>query len=82
MVDNSLDLRFNLDNEVIMGAPAQNVIDTFDEIPDPEKREVAAAILRRTLEIEFLPVSDDELILNAEETFLELDRREAEDARS
>ena len=64
-----------------MGTPAQNVIDTFDELPDSEKRDDAAAILRRTLEIEF-PLSDEELTLSAEETFLELDRREAEDARS
>lgn len=65
-----------------MGTPAQNVIDTFDELPEAEKKEVATAILRRAVKIDFPPISDDELILNAEETFLELDRREAEDARS
>jgi hypothetical protein len=65
-----------------MGTPAENVIATFDQLPDAEKQEVAAAILRRTLRIDFPPVSDDELVLSAEETFLELDRREAEDAQS
>ena len=65
-----------------MGTPAQNVIDTFDGLPDPEKREVAAAILRRTAEMEFASLSDDELVFSAEETFLKLDRREAEDACS
>ena len=35
-----------------MGTPAENIIDTFDGLPDPEKREVAAAILRRTAEME------------------------------
>jgi hypothetical protein len=65
-----------------MGTPAENVIATFDQLPEAEKQEVAAAILRRTLRIDFPPVSDDELILSAEETFLELDRREAEDAHS
>lgn len=65
-----------------MGTPAENLIATFEELPDAEKREVAAAILRRTAEMEFLSLSDDELILSAEATFLELDRREAEDARS
>ena len=64
-----------------MGTPAESVIATFDQLPDAEKREVAAAILRRTLQIEFPPVSDDELVLNAEGIFSELDRREAEDAR-
>jgi hypothetical protein len=65
-----------------MGTPAENLIDTFDGLPDSEKREVAAAILRRTAEMEFGSVSDDELVRSAEDTFLELDRREAEDAQS
>jgi hypothetical protein len=65
-----------------MGTPAENVIATFDRLPETEKQEVAAAILRRTLQIDFPAVSDDELILSAEETFLELDRREAGDAQS
>jgi hypothetical protein len=63
-----------------MGTPAQNIIATFDQLPDIEKKEVAAAILRRTLQIEFPPLSDDELVLSAEQVFSELDRREAEDA--
>ena len=65
-----------------MGTPAENLISTFEQLPDMEKQEVASAILRRTLQIEFPPVSDEELVLSAEETFLELDRREAKDADS
>jgi len=65
-----------------MGTPAENLIATFEQLPDAEKQEVASAILRRTLQIEFPSVSDEELVLSAEETFLELDRREAEDAQS
>ncbi len=66
-----------------MGTPAENLIATFEQLPDMEKQqEVASAILRRTLQIEFPPVSDEELVLSSEETFLDLDRREAEDAQS
>ena len=65
-----------------MGTPAENLIDTFERLPDTEKQQVASVILRRTLQIEFPPVSDEELVLSAEETFLELDRREGEDAQS
>jgi hypothetical protein len=65
-----------------MGTPAENLIAKFEQLPDMEKQEVASAILRRTLQIEFPPVSDEELVLSAETTFLELDRREAEDAQS
>ena len=64
-----------------MGTPSQNLIATFDQLPDAEKQKVAAAILRRTLEVDLLPISDEELILSAEELFLELDRREAADDR-
>ncbi len=64
-----------------MGTPAENLIATFEQLPDAEKQEVASAILRRTLKIEFPPVSDEELVLSAEETFLELDRRKAADAQ-
>ena len=65
-----------------MGTPAENLIDSFDRLPDAEQREVASAILRRTLEIEFPSFSDDELVLSAEGIFLDLDRKEAEDAQS
>jgi hypothetical protein len=64
-----------------MGTPAENLIDTLDGLPDSEKHEVAAAILRRTAEITFPSLSDDELVLIANETFLELDRSEAVDVR-
>jgi hypothetical protein len=65
-----------------MGTPAENLIATFKLLPHTEKQKVASAILRHTLQIEFPPVTDEELVLSAEETFLELDRRKAEDAES
>jgi hypothetical protein len=64
-----------------VGTPAQNVIDTFDQLPDSEKREVAAAILRRTAQMKAPSLSDAVLEMLAEETFLELDRTEAVDVR-
>lgn len=63
-----------------MSTPAQEIIESFDRLPESEQREVATEILRRTLSLEVPPLSDDELVLSAEELFLELDRREAEDA--
>ena len=61
---------------------AKEIMTTFEQLPANEQREVAALILRRTLEIETPSLSDEELILSAEDIFLELDQREAEDARS
>lgn len=63
-----------------MTTSAKSLISTFDQLPELENKEVAAAILRRTLHLDFPPLSDDELVLIAEETFLEIDRGEAADA--
>ena len=62
-----------------MTKPAENIIKSFEKLPPTEQREVATEILRRTIEIQLTPLSDDELTRNAEDIFLELDRREAAD---
>ena len=41
---------------------------------------MACEILRRIRDVDFPPLSDEELVLNAEALFLELDRQEATDA--
>lgn len=65
-----------------MSTTAQHLLESFDQLPDADKQEVAAEILRRTINFDLPSFSDDELVLSAEELFLELDRREAEDAQS
>lgn len=65
-----------------MNITAEKIIKTFDKLPLAEQKEVATEILRRTVMIQLPPMSDEELTLNAEEIFLELDRREDEDAKS
>jgi len=65
-----------------MNITAETIIKTFEKLPLAEQKEVATEILRRTVMIQLPPMSDEELTLNAEEIFLELDRREDEDAKS
>jgi hypothetical protein len=43
---------------------------------------VAAEIIRRTMAFDLPALTDEELVLNAEELFLELDRQEAPDEQS
>ena len=62
-----------------MTQSVQELLDTFDRLPEAEKREAVSELLRRVRSLEFDLPSDDELVLSAEETFLELDRREAAD---
>jgi len=59
-----------------MSTTAQQLLSSFDALPETVKLEVAFEILRRTKDFEFPPLTDDELIDNAEAIFLELDQRE------
>ena len=63
-----------------MTAQVQDLLHTFDLLPDGDKRELASEILRRTLTLDAPPLSDEQLVGAAEELFLQLDRGEAADA--
>lgn len=58
-----------------MTTMVQHVLDSFDRLPDAEKQQVAAEIIRRLAHIDFPPLSDEDLVWSAEELFLELDRQ-------
>jgi hypothetical protein len=64
-----------------MSTTSQQIISGFDALPLTEQREVAAEILRRSATWETSPLTDDDLTRLADEVFLELDRREAEDGK-
>ncbi|KAM3094504.1 hypothetical protein ACKFKF_27185 [Phormidesmis sp. 146-12] len=53
----------------------QQILDSFDQLPEVEKQQVAVEILRRTANLD-TPLSDEALILNAEALFLSLDESE------
>jgi hypothetical protein len=60
----------------MMSTTAEQLLASFDALPETVKFEVAFEILRRTKDFDFPPLTDDELVANAEAMFLELDRRE------
>jgi len=62
-----------------MTTSSQNILDSFDQLPESEKQQVASEIIRRTVNLNLPALSDEELVLSAEELFLELDQRESED---
>lgn len=64
---------------VNMSTSAQNIIDSFEQLPESEKLQVASEIIRRTARLKLPPLSDEELTIVAEELFLELDKRESID---
>jgi hypothetical protein len=55
----------------------RDVLQSFDSLSEADKKEVASEILRRSASFDLLPLSDEELIVNAEQLFLELDRQES-----
>ena len=57
----------------------QQLLDAFDLLSAVEKQAVTCEILRRMRDVDFPPLSDEEMILSAEALFLELDSREATD---
>ena len=65
-----------------MSTSSQQLLDSFDRLPEGEKRAMASEIIRRTLAFDLPQLSDEELVINAEQVFLELDRRESEDGHS
>ncbi len=62
-----------------MNVQTQNILTSFDDLPEIAKYEVAVEILRRTKDFKFPPLTDDDLVANAEAIFLALDQREMND---
>jgi hypothetical protein len=54
----------------------QKLLNTFDNLTYSERLDLLSEILRRTVYLDFDPLSDEELTLNAEDIFLTLDEEE------
>ena len=63
-----------------MTAQVQDMLHTFDQLPEGDKRELASEILRRTLTLDSPSLSDEQLVGAADEVFRQLDRGEVGDA--
>ena len=57
---------------------AQEILKTFDQLPNKEQIEIALQILRRLVDSDFPPLTNEDLVLNAEELFSALDQQEAD----
>lgn len=56
---------------------ARQLLDSFDALPDAEKHEVLAELLRRLVSSPYASPSDDDLTRAADLVFREYDEREA-----
>ena len=59
-----------------MTRATQKLLDEFDTLPDEDRAEVVAELLRRTAFAPHDLPEDDDLIASADRLFLELDRHE------
>ena len=62
-----------------MTTAGKQILDSFEHLPDAEKREVLTNLLRISRAIEYPEISDDELVGSADVVFLEYDRRESDE---
>jgi len=58
----------------------RNILESFDLLPEDDKREAATEIIRRSQSLALSPLTDEQLIGTAEDAFLAIDRREAGNA--
>jgi hypothetical protein len=61
-----------------MTSIAQQLIDSFEALPEQEKHEVLSQLLRRLLERPYASLSDEEFIGVADLVFQDYDRHEAQ----
>jgi hypothetical protein len=60
-----------------MTAAGKHIVDHFESLPDAEKREVLAILLRISSSIQYPEISDEELLASANTVFLEYDQQES-----
>lgn len=63
-----------------MTTDVKEILDTFGLLPDNDKKDLASKILQRTIHFNFPLLTNEELIQSAEKLFLDLDRRESQNA--
>ena len=59
-----------------MNTLAQEILKNFDDLPTTEQQAIAAKILKRVINFDVPSLTDEDLVLNAEELFLALDEQE------
>ena len=59
-----------------MTAASVHIIEDFEALPDPEKREVLARLLQIASRLDYGPLTDEELVASADRVFVGYDGEE------
>ena len=65
-----------------MNITAQSILESFNQLPEPEKLEIATEIIKRVVMLDFPPLTDEALTEVADALFVEHDEMEANDAKA
>ena len=60
-----------------MTKSVEELLDSFERLPEEAKREFASEIMKRSLAFDIPRFSEDSLLLTADEIFLQLDKDES-----
>jgi hypothetical protein len=60
-----------------MTKSVEELLNSFEKLPEAEKRVLASEIIKRSLGFDMPELSDESLLLAADEIFLQLDRDES-----
>jgi hypothetical protein len=64
-------------SELNMSPAANDILKSIDSLPEPERHSLTVELLRRVLDKDSPTLSDDQLLMAAEELFQQLDAQEA-----
>jgi len=60
-----------------MTKSVEQLLKSFEQLPEAEKRELASEIIKRCLTLDLPELSDETLLLAADQAFLQLDKEES-----
>jgi len=60
-----------------MTRSVEELLVSFEKLPEAEKRELASEIIKRSLTLDLPELSDDSLLATADQIFLQLDKEES-----
>lgn len=63
-----------------MSPAVEGMLRNFEGLSSQEQREVVAEVLRRGRNLEWPPLTDDDLLEISDETFVQIDENETRDA--
>jgi len=66
-----------MNQDYVMTKSVEQLLKSFEELPEAEKRELASEIIKRSLALDLPELSDESLILAADQIFLQLDKEES-----